>query len=312
MTGIAAGVRLARRHRVKIVHARSYVAALMGEQVKRITGARFLFDMRGLWADERVDGNIWPADGRLYRLAKRAERRLLGRADHVVTLTHASVDEVKRLAGARGGSLPVSVIPTCADLKRFVPRQGPPPEHFTLGHIGSVGTWYLFDELLAFFKLIGAQDAAARLLIVNRGEHEFIEARLAACGIERGRVELTQGRPDEMPGFLHRVSAGSAIIKPVYSKLASAPTKLGEYLGTGIPCLGNEGVGDMERILEGDRVGVALGGFSEVELRDGAARLRALLADPELPARCVGTAHRLFSLEAGAKDYRAIYRALLA
>ena len=36
------------------------------------------------------------------------------------------------------------------------------------------------------------------------------------------------------------------------AKIASAPTKLAEYLGCGVPCLGNVGVGDMEAILEGE------------------------------------------------------------
>src|SRR3954451_24326025 len=85
--GSLVGIREARRRRTAIVHARSYVAGLMALAAKRATGARFLFDMRGLWADERVDAGLWPAGGRLYRLAKRIERRLLEAADHVVTLT---------------------------------------------------------------------------------------------------------------------------------------------------------------------------------------------------------------------------------
>ena len=87
--GSALGVLLARRHRLGIVHARSYVPALIGLAVKRAAGAKLLFDMRGFWADERVDGGLWPAGGRLYRTAKALERKFLLAADHVVTLTHA-------------------------------------------------------------------------------------------------------------------------------------------------------------------------------------------------------------------------------
>src|SRR3954451_1080977 len=91
---IAAGTALALaitlRHRIGLIHARSYVAGLIALAVKGATGARFLFDMRGLWADERVDGELWPPGGRLYRAAKNVERRLLLGADHVVTLTRAS------------------------------------------------------------------------------------------------------------------------------------------------------------------------------------------------------------------------------
>src|SRR5947208_16967756 len=43
--GTSLAIALALRHRLSIVHARSYVAGLMALAVKRATGAAFLFDM---------------------------------------------------------------------------------------------------------------------------------------------------------------------------------------------------------------------------------------------------------------------------
>ncbi len=75
--GTAHAVAIARREKLGVVHARSYVPALIALAVKRLTGAKFLFDMRGFWADERVDGGLWPAGGRLYRMTKSLERHFL-------------------------------------------------------------------------------------------------------------------------------------------------------------------------------------------------------------------------------------------
>jgi hypothetical protein len=61
--GAAVATGLAIRHRLQVVHARSYVAALMALPLKRWLGRKFIFDMRGFWADERVDGGVWPAEG---------------------------------------------------------------------------------------------------------------------------------------------------------------------------------------------------------------------------------------------------------
>jgi hypothetical protein len=146
--GTAALIRIARRESIKVVHARSYVAAIMAMGAKRVIGGRLLFDIRGFWADERVDGGIWPHGGRMYRAAKAIERRLFLAADHVVTLTNASAVEIARFSCLEAKVPPVTVIPTCADLHLFSPRARPPGP-FTLGHAGSVGTWYLFDETLA-------------------------------------------------------------------------------------------------------------------------------------------------------------------
>jgi glycosyltransferase involved in cell wall biosynthesis len=299
------------RYRIGAIHARSYVAGLMALVAKRLTGARFLFDMRGFWADERVDGGLWRREGRLYRLAKSIERLLLGGADHIVTLTEASVAELAAFAGMKA-STPVTVITTCADLERFRPPPVRAARPFVLGYVGSVGTWYLFDEALLCFQRLIAREPDARLLIVNRKEQDFIRARIAALGIDADLVELVSAEHRQVPILIGRMTAGLAIIKPVFSKIASAPTKLAEYLACGVPCLGNTRVGDVEAILEGERVGVALADLSPAGLEAGVDRLIALAREPDIAGRCRATAERHFSLEGGVAAYAAIYRTLTA
>jgi glycosyltransferase involved in cell wall biosynthesis len=305
--GTTKALALVARHRLTIVHARSYVAALIALAVKRMTGAQFLFDMRGLWADERVDGGLWPKEGRLYRTAKSLERRFLEAADHVVTLTHASEDEIRGFPYLAGRAQPMSVIPTCADLDRFTVQGSPASEPFTLGYVGSVGTWYLLDDMLRLFKHLQAVSSDARLLVINRNEQGLIGDRIRQHRVDSDLVEIRASEHRDLPELVTRMSAGMALIKPAYSKIASAPTKLAEYLGCGVPCVGTAGVGDMEAILEGRRVGVALRGSSDEELRSGVERLLTLTGDPDLQQRCRRTAKELFSLDSGVAAYREIY-----
>ena len=307
--GVLCGAWLVLRHRLRIVHARSYVASVMALALKRMTGARFVFDMRGFWADERVDGGLWPRDGRMYRVAKWFERRFLLRADHVVSLTHAAVREIGRFDYLVGGLPPISVIPTCADLSRFVPSTAP-REGFVLGYVGSAGTWYLFDAAVACFAELLKLRPDARWLIVNRNEHGYIRERLAAGGVSMDAVELRTADHSGVPAQMARMHAAVFFIKPVFSKQASAPTKLGEFLGCGIPCLGNAGVGDMAGILEGENVGVALSRFDESSLQHGLEKLIGLTREADIQARCVATAERHFSLDEGVRRYAAIYTKL--
>ena len=310
--GIGLGLWLVLRHRLRIVHARSYVASVMALTIKRLTGAKYLFDMRGFWADERVDGGLWPRSGRMFRVAKGFERRFLLGADHVVSLTQAAVRELQRFDYLQGRMPPVTVIPTCADLTRFSPkyreRDG---GSFVLGYVGTVGTWYLFDEVAACFAQLLRMQPDARFLIVNRGEHAYIRERLAAAGVPDAMVELTTATHAEMPRQMARMDAGVFFIKPVFSKQASAPTKLAEFLGCGIPCLGNAGVGDMAEVLEGERVGVALKSFDEASLNEGLQQLLLLAQDPATRDRCVVSAERYFSLDEGVQRYADIYHKLL-
>ncbi len=298
---------LALRRRAAIVHVRCYVPGLIALPTKRFTGTKLLFDMRGFWADERVDGGLWPNGGSLYRLAKNLERLLLESADHIVTLTQASVPELRRYPSLKRRIASLSVIPTCADLSRFRPQVTISQEQFTLGYVGSVGTWYLLDEILTFYLTLIDARPEARLLFVNRNEHALIRESLARRGISSERFEIVSAEHEDVPRQIARMRAAAAIYKPSYSRVACAPTKLAEYLGCGVPCVGNVGVGDVEEILEGKRVGVALRDFSQADHKNAVDRLLALCDEPELRSRCVATARELFSLEAGVEAYRQIY-----
>lgn len=307
--GAVVGWRLVRRHGLGIVHARSYVASAMALVIKRITGAKYIFDMRGFWADERVDGGLWPRDGRMYHVAKRFERRFLLGADHVVSLTHAAVRIMQGFDYLDERMPPMTVIPTCADLSRFRPMRAPNTS-FVLGYVGSAGTWYLFGAAVASFAKLRQLQPEARFLILNRGDHAYIRERLAAGGVPLEAVELRSAGHDEVPAQMARMHAGVFFIKPVFSKQASAPTKLGEFLGCGVPCLSNDGVGDMAAVLEGDRVGIALSDFTTASLDEGVRRLLDLAKDPGTSARCVAAAQRHFSLEEGVACYQRVYASL--
>lgn len=308
--GTAVGLWLVLRHRLRIVHARSYVASIMALTIKRFTGAKYVFDMRGFWADERVDGGLWPREGRMFQVAKGFERRFLLSANHVVSLTHAAVREMQRFDYLQGHMPPVTVIPTCADLARFVPINGARQDGFVLGYVGSAGTWYEFDAVVACFAELRRQKPNARFLIINHNAHDYIRERLAAGGIPSDAVELRAATHAEIPQQMARMHAGIFFYKPSFSRAACSPTKLGEFLGCGIPCLSNTGVGDMAEVLEGERVGVAIKAFDQASIAGGLRGLLDLVEDPATAKRCVAAAQKHFSLDEGVRRYAGVYQKL--
>jgi glycosyltransferase involved in cell wall biosynthesis len=314
--GIVVGLFLVLRYRLAIVHARSYVASVMALALKRLTGVKFIFDMRGFWADERIDGGMWLADSRIYHVAKWFERQFLLHADYVVSLTQAAVDEMRSFTYLQHRMPQFEVITTCADLKLFRPDLAEAPKHpldhpFTLGYVGSVGVWYLFDETLRCFKVLRERLPDARLFILNRGGHEFIRERMQALDMDVDAVHLQEANHDGVARAMRQMDAGIFIIKPVYSKMASAPTKLGEFLGCGVPCLGNTGVGDMASILEREQVGVALSSFDDEAMREAIERMLQLTKVEGIRERCREVALRYFSLDEGVAAYQKIYSQLM-
>jgi glycosyltransferase involved in cell wall biosynthesis len=313
LRGQAVVLALAQRLRADIVHVRSYVPALIALPVRRILGAKLLFDIRGFWPDERVDGGLWPKEGALYRTAKRLERNFFRAADHVVTLTQASVPVIEEFGYWDDTAPAITVIPTCANLDLFAPLPNPRKDGpFTVGYVGSFGTWYLLDETLQLFGAIRAEQPDSRMLIVNRHEHDAVRLAATRAGVDATLIELASASHDDVPQLINRMHCASALIRPCFSKISSAPTKLAEYLGCGVPCVGNTGVGDMDMILEGRRVGVAMKSFDRETLRNAARSIVAMAREPDIAVRCRNTSLDLFSLSSGVESYRTIYRELAA
>ena len=294
------------------MHARSYVPSVMALVLKRMTGIKYIFDMRGFWADEKVDGGTWARNGYLYRLAKGFEKYFILAADHLVSLTHAGLREISQFNYLKNRMPPATVIPTCADLSRFSPLSNPvrfvKGDSFVLGYVGSVGTYYMFDEVIQCFQVLLTVQPNSKFLIINRGQHDYIRGRLRTAGVADDCIELTEAQHRNMPDLIRRMNSGIFFIRPVFSKQASAPTKLAEFLGCGIPCLGNAGVGDMAEVLEGEDVGCVVRSFDKQSMTAEINKLIVLALAPTTLERCVLAAQKNFSLDDGVERYKKIYR----
>lgn len=312
IAGTLKGIRLARRTGARVVHCRSYLAGVMGLGVKKVTGARHIFDMRGFWPDERVDGGIWQRDSFRYRLFKRVERKLFLNTDHVVSLTRAGVREFSAFDYLRGKNPPATVIPTCTNLEIFRPVDVDrnPGTGFTLGYVGSAGSWYMFEDVVRVVRLLFDQRPDARFLVINKGGHDEIRNRLLAAGVDLDRVEIKGVPYDRVGEEIGRMDAGIFFIKPAWSKRASCPTRMGEFLACGKPCLANSGVGDVAEDFAETGTGIAIASMSDEELSSGIRRLLELSQEAGIAVRCRTAAEERFSLRVGVERYSSIYTSL--
>jgi hypothetical protein len=67
LAGISAGLYIVISKNINIVHSRGTVPAVMGYAIARLTGKKFIFDARGLMAEEYIDGGMWKRGSFLYK-----------------------------------------------------------------------------------------------------------------------------------------------------------------------------------------------------------------------------------------------------
>jgi glycosyltransferase involved in cell wall biosynthesis len=108
---------------------------------------------------------------------------------------------------------------------------------FVLLYLGSLGTWYLKDEMLTFFSLLKTKEPSAKFLILTPD--------IDSINPTDDIIVLTVTR-SEVPVYCTLANAALCFIQPSFSKMASSATKVGEVLAMGIPIISNTGWGDME------------------------------------------------------------------
>jgi glycosyltransferase involved in cell wall biosynthesis len=315
--GVAAALPLVWRHGVQLVHARAHVPGLMALALKKLTGARFLFDVRGLLAEEYVDAGNWPAGGLLFRLTKRVERTLVRGADGVVLLTERARELFRAWYPRELAGKPTEVIPCCVDL-RAVPDPATLDgrangNNQTLVYAGKLGGWYPTREMVEFFAVARQQMPGLHWKVCTQSDPAPLRRLLA----ERGLVaEVSVGLvlPDELPAALAGAQAGLCLYRRDLSRAACSPTKVPEYLALGLPVVANAGTGDVDALLGSgaEPVGVLLRELSPAAYREAVPQLQRLLREPDIRRRCRRVAEEQFDLErVGWARYRAIYRSLL-
>jgi glycosyltransferase involved in cell wall biosynthesis len=296
------------KHNADILHARSQVAAAMAWLVSRLLRKRFIFDLRGQMAYEYADGGTWAADGLLFRLVERAERRFIRDADALVVLTRVLASDVAPLA-----SCPLVIIPTCVDLDLFSQPstfpQGEPPR---MVYCGSLGARYAVHLLTTCFVHARQLLPELELLILTHSDPEPLRRSLEQAGGSASRYAIVQARHQDIPRYLSKALFGVLLLEGGRSLRGACPTKIGEYLAAGLPILSSPGIGDCTELLEGNNVGVVLKDHSSEAFREGIGGLLKLLEEGlSLRARCRLIAEKEFSLNGrGGPVYRALYRQL--
>lgn len=315
LIGLLAGTWLCIRGRIRIVHARSYVPALMFVFMNRLTDPKFLFDMRGFWADEKVDGGHWSQDSFIYAITKRCERTFFESADAIVCLTEEGARAIPELGYQIPATTSIHVIPTCTDLQRFSPGQKDKVLMETLGLtgycvVGCVGTmsnWYLREAMLQYLSFLVKNEQGIKVLIVTREDRQRLYADAIAAGIPSQRLVLTRAEFADMPAYIRLMDLGMFFIRPCFSKRGAAATKLGEFLACGVPVIINDGVGDSGWIVQRHQAGVVLKDTTAEAFAVSLTAVREILRDPERGERCRKVAQQYFDLDAGVQKYHELY-----
>lgn len=287
--------------RADLVHARADLAAASALLAR---SDPWVWDCRGLFADQRLDlGTLAPGSAE-HRALQAIERRSARGSSAIVTLTRAVIPVLDQRHGP-GVAAKATVITTCVDTRRFALEPMPAADRIRLLLAGTINRYYDVPAMIRLVAELQRRRPTA-LVLASPGETSW-EAELAPLAPER--VTAT---PEEMPPLVASAHVGLSVCRDDagVSLVGSMPTKIGEFLATGRPVVVNSRLGDAAAIVDEHRCGVVLGDTGDGGIATAVDTLEALLVDPSLPDRCRAVAELHFDLERAVDRLAEVYRSI--
>jgi len=318
--GLFLSYRLIKKNNIQIVHARMVVPATICALLSKMLKFKWIYDMRGLVAEEYVGHGSWRHNGIKYKVVKIMEKQCLMSADSITVLTHRQKEFILDLDFMQGILTPIEVIPCCADLDIFKAKSfddnllqdtlEPYLDKFVLTYVGSIGSCYLLPEMFDFFLSLKKKVANAHFLFLTHSNPDLVIDTAIEKGVDDSSLTVIPSDYDKIPEWLSICDAGIYFINS-YMKLGSCPIKFAEYLSCGLPVVLNPGIGDTDTIVNTNNIGVVVKGFNQKEYNSSIDKLLTLINnDSELNSRCYSVANDEFSLIKGSQKYLSIYSSL--
>jgi glycosyltransferase involved in cell wall biosynthesis len=243
---------------INLIHARSYISCLIALLSFYILKIPYVFDMRGLWIDEKIESGTW--SGFYYRpvifFFRFLEKKMLRNASQIVSLTESAKIFLEEKFSI--GLHKFEVIPTCVNYsfffsdskKRLSIRKSLKLSNgeFLLIFSGSIGGYYRFDYILDFFEELRCH-VNSKLLILTKTDIDLLSSEIKLRGL-CSNILIKSCSYENVNDYLNAADAGLIIYEKTTSSLARNSTKLGEYWACSLPVFAPGNVGDINNLFK--------------------------------------------------------------
>lgn len=287
---------------INIVHIRSYMPGIAVLPLKKLFKFSLVFDMRGLWADEKVDRLGWRKNQLKYKFFKFLETKLLKQSQSIISLTNGLKDY---LIAQGYDESKITTIRTCVDLEMFYPINNYNKDtSIDLGYLGSTDTAYDILPVLELFEQILRIRQNIKLKIFTKSDPKVIYKLARKIGIDSKFLNIRFCNREDLNVAINELNAILFYLKPSFSLLASMPTKIGESLGCNVPVVCNTFNEDIKQLMSKNNVGQLIE-FNNTNKET--LRVLDFIDSYKNQSACRDLANNEFNLDQGAQKISDIY-----
>jgi len=314
--GVFKAIWTIKKEKINIVHAQGDIPAFITLPLKILFNVKFIFDADGFWALERKEIKIWKNHLYLYKAVSFLEKCVYRHIDILIVLTNKAKEIVAGPEYLNGRKIPILLKRTCVNTDHFYPQDQAVlkkthqlENKIILIYVGSIGTWYMLDEMLEFFKIFKQQHSQSLFIILTSEENiSSLKDKIQSLNLDLSDFKIASVTHGQVPQWINLADIGIYFITPIASKQGSSPTKLGEMLACGKPIITNRGIGDCDEILEEKKTAVFVESFEKESYLKAAQEISNLIKETDIKERCLQTAQKHLDIKNAQLVYQKIYQ----
>lgn len=319
--------RRARGQRI-VFHCRGEYAVEWAAAIREhLPQSAIIADIRGAWPEEFLFARGYDgpqgADADSLQGYAYHRARLRSSLDRAAGVISVSPGMIEWLEGEGAPKDRLTYVPCCVPTVSFerATREKARADlslshQIVLAYAGTLGKYqHIGDGVIPFFRAMAERHNDVHLLAIV-SDSEALRRMLHAQGIPADRATVVTVAQGDVARYLSAADAGLLLRAPSRMNRFSQPTKLGEYLASGLPVVVSRGTGRVDRLIEENAAGFVVDVFnvSWSQLVSEADRVwRGLRADgDELRRNALALCQREFLWSSYTERVRDAYVSALA
>ncbi len=227
--------------KIDIVHLRAILPAIIFTFA--FIKKKFIYDIRS-FAGQWVDTKAIRKGSLLEKIFLLFEKYLIKNASGIVVLDESGGAFLKDYYRT---NKPYKVIPTSTDISKYKSIIKKQKEKIKFVFVGGVQYPYLAFEALSFIKQLIDLGYKCSIDFINKGDHKLIKDLAKKIHFPKEMLKVFEMENEEMPDVLIHYDCGLVFIAEGNWLKMCSPTKIGEYLASGLFIISLEGINITDR-----------------------------------------------------------------
>ena len=292
---------------INLVHCRTILSSTI--YFLSLVNKKFIYDMRS-FSGQWVDTKAIKKNSLLELFFKKMEDYQIKKASGIVVLDQSGKDHLRN---NYANKFLCKVIPTSTNINKYKIKKRIQKKSINFVFLGGVSYPYLPYEALIFVMRLIKIGFNCNISFINKGDHKKIEDICEKINFPTERVTIKELKNEKIPDELIKYDCGLVFIDKGKWLQMSSPTKVGEYLASGLFVLSLEGLNITDRLAKNYRSidclrrDFLINEFSIIE----AKKLIEKIKNPNVPQLSREVAKQEYSMDKAIKEYEKLYNQIL-